>query len=385
MIFNETYQKSAYNGLYSITELDNMILNQGYVPVATVDEFTNFRNSATQSMGAGTRWAGSYATGMDKKYVQVRNLDFVNVANFLPIGLHESPVVVLTPFTGVYDGNNLYLQNLNYNRLRIKGQSSLSCGIFCYFKGVLICNIRLRNINAIASGTNINNGTLIGEWESGNINNIQASNINSRGHQRAGGLVGICKLTTGVHSMSKCCVIDSTIDGEYNSHLIAVVSNETTTYNGTLSINKCFSSNCNQINGITSGSIIGYAAAINGYVIVENTYSQNSTIRGTTYTGGLIGWLRYNRCSILNSFSANIVELSTNAGGVVGLSSGVITNTYYDEDISGMSDTGKGLPRTTAQMQQGTADSTIGGEAMYTGWDSAIWDFGDSNDYPILK
>jgi hypothetical protein len=35
-------------------------------------------------------------------------------------------------------------------------------------------------------------------------------------------------------------------------------------------------------------------------------------------------------------------------------------------------------------MVKGTADSVIDGEAIYTGWSTEIWDFGDDSDYPML-
>jgi hypothetical protein len=61
-----------------------------------------------------------------------------------------------------------------------------------------------------------------------------------------------------------------------------------------------------------------------------------------------------------------------------------------------MSDTGKGLPRTTAQMKYGTASSFINSDgttdatedpanAMYTAWSTDIWDFLTTADYPELK
>jgi len=36
-------------------------------------------------------------------------------------------------------------------------------------------------------------------------------------------------------------------------------------------------------------------------------------------------------------------------------------------------------------MQEGTADSTINGDSMYSGWNTTNWNFGDVNSYPELN
>src|SRR5690554_6536672 len=66
-----------YNpGLYTVSELDQMIFVDGYIPVASAAEFDKIRTGAAETMGAGTCWEGTYITGGDKKYVQVGDIDF---------------------------------------------------------------------------------------------------------------------------------------------------------------------------------------------------------------------------------------------------------------------------------------------------------------------
>ena len=61
------------------------------------------------------------------------------------------------------------------------------------------------------------------------------------------------------------------------------------------------------------------------------------------------------------------------------ISDTTITHCYYDEDISGQNDTGKGESRTTAQMT--LIDTSV---PTYEGWDfSDIWDYSDG--YPFLR
>jgi predicted nucleotidyltransferase len=72
-------------------------------------------------------------------------------------------------------------------------------------------------------------------------------------------------------------------------------------------------------------------------------------------------------------------------GGFCATNTGSVNNSYYDSEISGQADTGKGFPRTTKQMQEGYANSMIDGDSMYTAWDNDIWKFGLINKYPELK
>ena len=149
------------------------------------------------------------------------------------------------------------------------------------------------------------------------------------------------------------------------------------------------------------------------YATIDNCYTSGSiTIGGTnnatSQIGGLLGW-DYDNNTITNCFSScsfpftastsaigglvgqnddatgsikycysisnmNIIEGSilssdkNNIGGFCGFNNGSITDCYYDQNTSGQSDnTGKGTPKTTAQMQTSIA---------YSGsWTSANWSF----------
>jgi hypothetical protein len=59
---------------YSKAQILSMIADDDYVPVASGAELNALRNATTQKMGAGTIFEGSYATGLDKKYIQVRHI-----------------------------------------------------------------------------------------------------------------------------------------------------------------------------------------------------------------------------------------------------------------------------------------------------------------------
>lgn len=383
MIFNETYQKSAYNGLYSITQLDDMILNQGYVPVATVDEFTNFRNSATQQMGAGTRWAGNYATGMDKKYVQLNNIDltaFQSGIGWNPIGDIDNM------FTGEYDGNYFKISNCVINNPTVGYQ-----GLFGYISGAKIKNLEVSDFNITGKDSVGIVGYAASSSELSHItvkDGIVLSSASS-----AGGLVGKCfSGTLNWVTIDNVNVSTNSVKNGFGLGGLAGFLNSTSTIASFCSVkNSNVYSNLNVIVGdVRVGGFVGLAngARINNSYVINTEVFARGTDFGYPGVGGFVGRTVNGGPIFTNCYSNAKVErigVILIGGFCGGLSRGAITNSYYDTDISGQSDTGKGLPRSTNQMKQGTADSTVDGEAMYTGWDANIWDFGDNNSYPILK
>jgi len=129
-----------------------------------------------------------------------------------------------------------------------------------------------------------------------------------------------------------------------------------------------------------------YAGGIVSYLrgTVKNCYSSVSvsvTYKNTSqYAGGIVGQLSYGTCQNCYNIGAVSVSSGTNKGGVVGQnSSGTVTASYYNSDTTGCTDTGKGDPKTTAELKtQGT----------YSGWDfTDVWDIdsGINDGYPFLR
>jgi len=111
---------------------------------------------------------------------------------------------------------------------------------------------------------------------------------------------------------------------------------------------------------------------------VSNCHS-SATVTGTYYIGGLIGSVG-NLMTISNSFSLGVITSTDYSGGFIGDNdnlSATITSCYYDSETSGQSDTGKGTPKTTAEMKQ---------QATFTNWDfSTIWNIVEGITYPTLR
>jgi hypothetical protein len=108
---------------------------------------------------------------------------------------------------------------------------------------------------------------------------------------------------------------------------------------------------------------------------IESSYSNNEVIGvDNAEAGGLVG---ENDGTIEYSYSTSQVEGSDGVGGLVALDYGTISDSYYDSDTSGQSDTGKGIPKTTAEMMQ---------QATFEGWDfENTWEITNGDSYPKLQ
>lgn len=138
----------------------------------------------------------------------------------------------------------------------------------------------------------------------------------------------------------------------------------------------------------STGSVVGTAGSVGGLVgsiyntPIKNCFSHsNVEAAAGENVGGLIGG---GNCIITNSYSKGaVVGSGENVGGLVGYlrfvdDGGLLTACYYDTETSGMSDTGRGEPKTTAEMKL---------EATFVNWDfSSIWMLSSTtNGYPALQ
>ena len=137
-----------------------------------------------------------------------------------------------------------------------------------------------------------------------------------------------------------------------------------------------------------SGAAGGLVGSANGGAIT-NSYSIGSVIGlgeniPQNNVGGVIGEI--DGANVSTTYSVGVVSGNSFFGGLVGYNKdGSVYNSFYNSEISGQSDTGKGEPKTTAQMtydydEEGTFDA---------------WDFEDvwahdttstvNNGYPYLQ
>ena len=125
------------------------------------------------------------------------------------------------------------------------------------------------------------------------------------------------------------------------------------------------------------GGLIGFDAG-SGQTIT-NCYATGS-VEALAPVGGLIGG---NSSSVSNSYSTGSITSSSNSaqiGGLIGGEWNSTSDSYWDTDTSNMTTSGGGTGQTTSDLQSPTSNTGI-----YANWDSSIWDFGTSSEYPVLK
>lgn len=126
------------------------------------------------------------------------------------------------------------------------------------------------------------------------------------------------------------------------------------------------------------GGLIGLAFEDNNRIPeVSDCYATGDVV-GRGVTGGLVGGGTIN---ISNSYSTGLITSEANqVGGLIGFSSGTVTDSYWDTDTSGRIESAAGEGLTSAQLLEPTSATGI-----YESWSADSWDFGTTNDYPLLK
>ena len=123
--------------------------------------------------------------------------------------------------------------------------------------------------------------------------------------------------------------------------------------------------------------------------IIESSYSMVDVNAGTSFSGGLISSSSSSEAVIRNSYAIGAVTSYGTKGGLVASSSATVTNSYWNTETSGQSDSAAGTGKTTAELQTPT-----GYTGIYSTWDDndidgvtgtdAPWDFGTNKQYPLL-
>jgi hypothetical protein len=228
-------------------------------------------------------------------------------------------------FTGTFDGQNHSITGLYINR---PGEYA---GLFSNLNSIAkIKNVNLIDVNII-TGTMV--GGLVGK-NSGTITNSYATG-SVTGKHYVGGLVG----------MNMGTITNSNATGSVTS------------------------------NYYHAGGLVGWNEDM---ATITNSYATGS-VTGSISAGGLVGT---NVGTITNSYATGSVTSNAYVGGLVGANyygddDGIVTNSYYDTETSGQSDTGKGEPKTTVEMMT---------ELTFVDWDFInIWGINEGVNYPYLQ
>ncbi len=271
---------------------------------------------------------------LDKHFIQTADLDLADSVTsggiyynegegWEPIGSDFS-----NTFNGTFNGNSFKINNILINR-----PSEKYIGLF-----------------------GINKGTL---------KNISLENINITGDQYVGGLVG----SMGSDAISLYgSVVNSYTSGNVsgNQYVGGLAGASPGNY---LQISKSYSSSSVHGNWGVGGLVGMMYGSISDCYAAGNVTGNSESKR----IGGLVGE-PYG--SITNSYSYGFVSGTNDVGGLLGYD-GNATSSYYNSETSGQSDnTGKGIPKTTVEMQN---------QATYVGWSfDTIWSI-DEGSYPYLR
>jgi len=201
----------------------------------------------------------------------------------------------------------------------------------------------------------------------GSLKNIKLENIYVTGNEYVGGIVGsIDSDAINLFGSVISSYSSGTVSG--NRYIGGLTGASPGSY---LQISRCFSSASVSGNwGV--GGLVGMM-----YGSISNCYATGD-ITGSTRIGGLVGE-PYG--TITNCYSIGFVIGTTDVGGLLGgeYVSNVV-NSYYDSNTSGQSDnSGKGIPKTTVEMQD---------KNTYVDWDfTNVWTINSSDNggYPALS
>jgi hypothetical protein len=194
----------------------------------------------------------------------------------------------------------------------------------------------------------------------GEISNIGVKNVDLNADSSVGGLVGENRDAKISNSYSTGNVGGSTdIGGLVGENVGGIISESYSTVD--------VSSDNDNVGGLVGEIRSGE---------ISKSYSTGN-VNGDADCGGLVGELDSNG-KIFNSYSTGNVSGNFDVGGLVGVSSGTVTDSYWDTETSGQSSSAGGTGLTTSEMTGASAPSNM------TGFDfSSVWTTTDS--YPELS
>jgi hypothetical protein len=316
-------------GLYTAEEIDDLVNIDGYIPVASATEFDTIRTTGSNTMGAGTCWAGTYTTGVTQKYVQVTPIDFTAFGTW---------TTQIAAFEGIYDGNELVLDNITATN-----------ALFSAINTVHFRNIRITNSSRTSA---VGFSALLCQYVTdGSLSNtrIQAS-MNVTGGTGTNALA-IARVEANTLFEITDCVIDADFSstGNNTSALLASCL-------GTLRITD------SEVNGVVSSpgtNITSFFIASSGNVQIMNCVN-NADITSTngSNAAGIGLGLGTSTVELIDCINNGVVFSIQNAYGIIVCASTVSAT------ITGCTNNGlvhHDPPSGSAQANQGLAGICGGG------------------------
>jgi len=256
-------------------------------------------------------------------------------------------------FSGVFDGNNCTISNLNLTSARPQ-----HVGLFGYVSGQ-VQNLGLINPRVFAQGVNV--GALSGFLDSGTITNCYAQRVDVSGDENIGGLVG---QSTG--RLFQCYTTGKVAGDFHIGGLVGLVADST--------VNTSYS----EANVSGNGNVGGLVGKTGDETSVINNCYAAGNVTGGTYAGGLVGQIERGRT--YKCYSSGRVSGSQYVGGFTGYIRvlGDAIFCFWDTQASGQPTSAGGTGKTTSQMQTIRTFT----DADWDFWNT--WTMCEGTDYPVL-
>jgi uncharacterized protein (TIGR02145 family) len=290
--------------------------------------------------------------GLTGNYIQMQDIDLAGWSPWIPIG---------ETFSGEYNFNGNEVKNIFIDT---EGET-IDVGLFA----------------SIGSGGKVHNGKVHGEIKGHGSNGINigilcglnqglvskvstrglvtSSNASANGGSNAGGLVG----RNGSTGIIKRSVADVEVQGiiaspqpyrHGNQGGGLVGFNHGGVIEESIATGLVESRSEDRYN--MAGGLVGYS--LGSSALIKNSYALGNAYAyrnasDSVAAGGFVAQIQTS-AKIENSYSIGVpyVTRGPRIGGFCAVdSAGVIISSFYDQETSGLSDTGKGQPKTTAEMQ----------------------------------
>lgn len=279
----------------------------------------------------------------DKNFLLTADIDMTG-QTMTPIGSDED-----SAFRGEFDGDGHSISNLHMNMPDVN-----NVGLFGYAVSARISNLNLADVNVTGHAFV---GALVGTYASGKVIRSCSVTGSLTGHSYVGALCGYELLSHG--SFEECYTQADVTGVQYVGGLVGYLNTGTAV--------SCYSL------GSVNGS--DYCGGLVGRMGNSSTVTQcyvEGIVHGTRYTGGLVGSAR----NIVNCYAAARVDGGYKTGGLVG-QYGSVESSFWDIDVSGTSESERGIGLSTEEMKQHQIYSV-------NGWGNQGWILDEGNDYPRL-
>ena len=302
--------------------------------------------------GATRVTTGCPSDGCDG-YELTRSLDFNNNANYRTIANKTTWTtgngwLPIGTFSAKFNGNSHTIANLMINR-----SSAGNAGLFgrtgtsAEIANLGVINVNIIGFSSVGGLAGNNSGTITNSYATGTV---KGSSINGN----VGGLVGWNSLSSGTiensYAMGKVSGSSNSVGGLVGSNLSATIENSYAT--GT-------------VEGSDSSNNVGGLVGLNTLsATIRYSYAAGKVSGSGANVGGLVG---------SNSSGPITPSMIINSYWLSGSASGGGTNVAADTE------------KTAIELTSPTAPGANSGD-IYHGWSSDDdWDFGTSNQFPILK